>query len=129
MVNFEEGQCCVVSKGTRLKEGSDQRLPDKCLVVWHRPPPLSPSVMSVDIQSTTTKRDNNDLLAVGGEEERTCVDRFPRQPLIVQPPTIGITVCLVGVWTINANLKRRRRVILWAQEEERMKRREWSRNM
>jgi hypothetical protein len=45
------------------------------------------------------------------------------QLLIVQPPTITVTICLVDGWRINNNLEWRRREILLAQEEERPKQR------
>ena len=48
------------------------------------------------------------LLAGGGEEERRCVDCSTGRPLIVQPPMVTITVCLLSGWTINNDLKRRR---------------------
>jgi hypothetical protein len=58
------------------------------------------------------------LLAGGREEERMINSRSTGRPLIVQPPTITVSVCLVGGWRINDNLKWRRTTILFAREEE-----------
>ena len=50
------------------------------------------------------------MISLGGdrEEERRCVSCSTGQLLIVQLPTVTITVCLLSSETINNNLKRRR---------------------
>ena len=45
---------------------------------------------------TMTKRDGDDLVGGGGEEERRCVGRSTGRPLIVKLPTVTVTVCLLS---------------------------------
>jgi hypothetical protein len=58
------------------------------------------------------------LLIGGGEEGRKIDSCSTGRLSIIQLPTITITVCLVGAWTINNNLELRRMALLLAQEEE-----------
>jgi hypothetical protein len=54
----------------------------------------------------------------GREEERIIDSHFTGWQSIVHLPRITVTICLVGSWMINNNLKRRRTTIFLAQEEE-----------
>ena len=64
-------------------------------VVWHRPPLSSPSDLLVAIQLAMTKRDGDDLVGGGGEEERRCVGRSTGRPSIVQQLMVTVTICLL----------------------------------
>jgi hypothetical protein len=61
------------------------------------------------------------LLTGGREEERTFDGRSTGWMSIVQLPTITVTICLVGGWTINKALKCRKTTILLAREKEQTK--------
>ncbi len=58
------------------------------------------------------------LLMSGGEEERRIDSHSTGLPPIINLPMITLTVCLVGGWSINDDLKWRRTTISFVWEEE-----------